>query len=231
MRLTASIIALMLAASPVALAESRVAVTGAWITLGDVAEASGPLAAVRVAPSPAIGESLSLDPAFIGKIARENGVYYPENHDGPIRITRMSAQQLAMQDLTPRPSPLHALAPIRDISRGERLSADMLTWIETGPSLRMPSVAPTEMSAAIGQEAKRMLRAGRPFQLRDITEPSVIRKGDPVTLIYARAGLKLTVTGRALSDAVLGGHVRVMNNHSNRTIDAIASGSGVAEVS
>ena len=53
-------------------------------------------------------------------------------------------------------------------------------------------------------EARRLLKAGQPLQAADLKAAAVIRKGDPVTLIYATAGVKLTVDGVAQNEAAQG---------------------------
>ena len=90
-------LAAMLACAPLAKADTQatpINVPGPWITLGDVADASGPLAKVRVAPSPDPGQTMKLDPQFVGKIARENGVYFPIDMTAPITVARTSPQEI-----------------------------------------------------------------------------------------------------------------------------------------
>jgi predicted ABC-type transport system involved in lysophospholipase L1 biosynthesis ATPase subunit len=60
--------------------------------------------------------------------------------------------------------------------------------------------------------------------------PDRPRKGDPVTLIYATAGVKLTVDGVAQNEAAKGEAVRVLNSYSKRTIEAVAHAPGEARV-
>ena len=199
-------------------------------------QASGPLAKVRVAPSPEPGETLALDPSFVGKIARENGVYFPADQTAPIRVTRLVdgdvASNLGENKAIPKPpSPDHVLILTEDLMRGDVITLAHLEWVPPGAT-RKPSVnAPEDIQSVLGQEARRTLRAGRPIRTADVKTLSVIKKGEPVTLLYAKDGLRLTVTGRALSDAAMGAPVRIMNNYSNRALDAIATGAGEARVS
>lgn len=57
---------------------------------------------------------------------------------------------------------------------------------------------------------------------------AAVRRNEPVTLVYQTGGVSLTLRGRALEDAAVGQPVRVLNTASNRTIDAIVTGPGVA---
>lgn len=60
---------------------------------------------------------------------------------------------------------------------------------------------------------------------------AIVRRGQPVTLVYEAPGLALTLRGRALEDAGLGQSVRVLNTSSNQTIDAVVTGPGSARAS
>ena len=211
-------------------------VDSAWITLGDVAQASGPLAKVRVAPSPEPGETLALDPAFVGKIARENGVYFPADRSEPIRIARLGtapqSHKPTFQQVIPKPpSNEHVLVLAEDLSRGDVITLAHLEWLEPGTIRKPATHAPENMEAVLGLEARRTMRAGRAIRIADVQAVSVIKKGEPVTLTYAKGGLRLSVTGRALTNAAMGEPVRIMNNYSNRALDAVATGAGRAQVS
>ncbi|MFC7291803.1 flagellar basal body P-ring formation chaperone FlgA [Hirschia litorea] len=236
-------LAAMLACAPHAKADSAdtsVSVSGPWITLGDVAEASGPLANVRVAPSPDPGQTMKLDPQFVGNIARENGVYFPSNQTDPIVVSRYSneaiakAKRDAAQALLPPdnepPTPKHLLALNDNFSRGDIISAKDLIWIEPPKNGLRPTGTPTQKTDVIGKELLRSVRAQTSFRLSDVETPALIKKGDPVTLTYIKGGLRLSVDGKALMDAAMGAPVRVLNNYSKRTIDAIVSGAGEARV-
>jgi flagella basal body P-ring formation protein FlgA len=87
-----------------------------------------------------------------------------------------------------------------------------------------------DVDLVLGMEAKRPLKAGQPILPSDIKTPALIRKGQPVKLIYSSAGLKLTVDGQAQGDAVKGESVRVLNTFSKRTIEAVAEADGEARV-
>lgn len=215
-----------------------IVVTGPWITLGDVANASGPLAKVRVAPSPAPGETLALDPTFVGNIARANGVFFPADANTPIMVTRKglasatatpaAPQKPRYQDAPPKEGHLLVLTSAKQ--RGDILQADDLDWIEPTSSQRAVTGAPQYMTDLIGKEMRRTVQANRPLRMADVKRPALIKKGEPVTLVYDAPGIKLTVNGKALADAYKNEPVRVMNLYSKRAIDAVATASGEARV-
>lgn len=226
--------------APLAYADSKISVSGPWITLGDVAEASGPLAKIRVAPSPDPGQTLKLDPQFVGKIARENGLYFSATETAPIVVNRYSAEEIqlakhqAKQALLPPdnspPTPEHLLAFNADMARGDIVSADDLIWIEPPKNRLRPTGTPAQKSYVVGKELKRTVRAQQAFRTSDVETPALIKKGDPVTLTYLKGGLRLSVDGKALMNAAHGAPIRVLNNYSKKTIDAVVAGAGQARV-
>jgi flagella basal body P-ring formation protein FlgA len=63
------------------------------------------------------------------------------------------------------------------------------------------------------------------------TAPTVIHRGDIVTLVYVAPGLQLTTRAKATSDAALGGPVKLINLQSNKSVDAVATGPAAASAS
>lgn len=213
-------------------------VRGEWITLGDVTPVTGEAAGILIGPAPPQGQTLSLDPVFLVATAKSAGVILAIPLDQPILVTRSGgnapaanpAKQAnpARQIGTTQGASGEVLVLIRDIARGAIVSADDVEWQAMKPGWGSRNVLGYD--AAVGMEAKRPLKSGQPLQAADVKAPSVIRKGDPVTLIYATKGVKLTVDGVAQADAARGDSLRVLNTYSKRTIDAVASGPGEARV-
>jgi flagellar basal body P-ring formation protein FlgA len=223
------------------LAEAQTAVKGDWIALGDVAPVTGEAAAILVGPSPPPGQTLALDPAFLVSVAKKSGVILAIPLDKPIWVTR------AMGNATPakaanvarpaNPAPqiggdaqeAEILILVRDVARGQRITDADIDWAPAS-SARAARNSVADIDLALGMETKRSLKAGQPLQANDIRQPALIRKGEPVKLIYASPGLKLTVDGQAQADAGKGESVRVLNTFSKRTIDAVAAAEGEAHV-
>lgn len=81
----------------------------------------------------------------------------------------------------------------------------------------------------VGKQVKRMLARGRPVQTRSVVPPIVISRGQKVLIEFERGALRLSVEGKAISDAYMGQEVRVVNLTSNKTIVGIAKGDGTVE--
>ena len=223
------------------LAEAQTAVKGDWIALGDIAPVTGEAAAILVGPSPPPGQTLALDPAFLVSVAKKSGVILAIPLDKPIWVTRVTGNatpaRAANVARPANPAPqiggdvqeAEIIILVRDIARGHRITDTDIDWAPAS-SARASRNGVSDMDLALGMEAKRALKSGQPLQASDIKTPALIRKGDPVKLIYSSPGLKLTVDGQAQADAGKGESVRVLNTYSKRTIDAVAVGDGEAHV-
>ena len=228
----------LLIASPQAHAQK--AVSGEWISLGDVAPVTGDAAAILIGPAPPPGQTLALDPVFLVSVAKKSGVILAIPLDQPILVTRSggnapSAKAAntarpatpALQIAPPTAAPAEILVLVRDVTRGERLAEADLGWAPKPGTLRSGF---DDMSVAIGLEARRNLKSGQNLQASDVKQPALVRKGEPVKLVYVSPGMRLTVEGLAQGDAGKGEAVRVLNSYSKRTVEAIAEADGEARV-
>lgn len=214
----------------------EVSVSGDWILLGDVAPVTGAPAEKPIAASPLPGQRLPLAAAFIEMQAKAAG-YPVDLEDGStIWVTRSQTSPATVQTVKAVKSPVQTqsqegLIPVltTEVRRGDAITPDMLTFVEPDPDRRIQGLIRSD-SLLFGTEATRTIRAGQPLSLRDIQPVSVIKKGDPVQIIYQTGLLRLTVNAKALTSAAKGETVRVMNLQSNRTMDAIAEAPGKAFV-
>ena len=228
-----------LAAAPFAGAQT--AVKGDWIALGDVAPVTGEAAAILVGPAPPPGQTLALDPAFLISVARKSGVILAIPLDKPIWVTRaagnatpaktanVARQANTTQLLGGETQEAEIIVLVRDVARGQRITDADIDWAPAS-TVRAARNGVSNVDLALGMETRRALKAGQPLQANDIRQPALIRKGEPVKLIYSSPGLKLTVDGQAQADASKGESVRVLNTYSKRTIDAVAAAEGEAHV-
>ncbi len=119
--------------------------------------------------------------------------------------------------------------PSHRIAEGDTIrAADLDFTDQRADTLR----SDTELKSAfmVGKVAKRQLEAGLPVQDRFLALPTIIKRGDRVTMIVRGGGILLMAEGRAESDAGVGEIVHLSNAASNKEIDGIATGPGTAEV-
>lgn len=88
----------------------------------------------------------------------------------------------------------------------------------------------TDLEEVIGKQVRRVLSPGRPIQRQSIIQPLIIGRGDRVEIYFSDGLLALSSPGRALSDAHRGQEIRIVNLISNKTVTAIATGSGTVEI-
>jgi flagella basal body P-ring formation protein FlgA len=234
----------LLALASVALAAAagaQTAVKGEWIALGDVVPVTGEAADILVGPAPPPGQTLALDPAFLVSVAKKSGIILAIPLDKPIWVTRVAGNappaKTANAARPANPAPViggesreaQILVLVRDVTRGQRISDADLDWAPAS-SVRNSRNGAADMDLVLGMETKRALKSGQMLQTTDLKQPTLIRKGQPVKLVYASPGLKLTVDGQAQEDAGKGEAVRVLNTYSKRTIDAVATADGEARV-
>lgn len=96
--------------------------------------------------------------------------------------------------------------------------------------VRNAAVAPasTPAAPAAAAEAASPVAAPRPQPVRAALAERVITRNDMVEVAYEVGGVRLTITGRAEGNAAVGQRLAVRNLQSNRTIDAVAIGPGLA---
>lgn len=117
----------------------------------------------------------------------------------------------------------------RAVAAGEVIGAGDISWVQL-PTSRLNAQMLTDAAALIGQAARRPLRADTPLRAFDVEAPSVIRRGDIVSLVFQSGPLTLAARARALDDAAQGETIRFVNLQSNRTVEAVADRPGRARV-
>lgn len=76
----------------------------------------------------------------------------------------------------------------------------------------------TDPTAALGQEARVAIYAGKPVRPGDFGPPTLVDRNQLVTLVYLSGGLAISTEGRALGRGSEGDEVRVMNLGSRNTV-------------
>jgi flagella basal body P-ring formation protein FlgA len=109
------------------------------------------------------------------------------------------------------------------IAQGQVISAADVERVPV-PLSRLDRNALNDEAQIIGMAARRSLEPGRSLAPYDVMRPQVIEKGAMVTMIYERAGLVLTATGRAMQNGAQGELIQVQNLKSNRTVEGLVSG-------
>lgn len=177
------------------------------VTLSSTAALHAP---VDVALAPAVA-ALTHDPitgAFSAELTLAEGL-------APHRVTGRAEAAIALPVLT------------RPVSRGGVVTEADITYVAT-PASRAPADALMSPDAIIGLAARRALRPGVALKAYDLERPTVIAKGEIVTVRFTTGALELTTRARALDDVAEGDVARFVNVQSSRIIEAVAMGPGEA---
>lgn len=115
----------------------------------------------------------------------------------------------------------------RSISRGEVLAHEDFVRGAASPAAARFALRAQD---AAGKEARRALPAGATLRASDIGPPTLVRRGEALTLTLRSGRLTISAPGRALTDGAAGGLVRVVNLATDRTLEAHITAPGLAEV-
>ncbi|MDB5527824.1 MAG: flgA [Devosia sp.] len=83
----------------------------------------------------------------------------------------------------------------------------------------------------VGMQLNRQSREGMLLKPADVSTPTLIARNDLVTIYFRQGPMTLTVKGQAITNAVTGAPVQVLNLMSKRVITATAIAAGAVEVS
>lgn len=205
---------------------------GAQITLGDIFDNAGTAAATPLARAPGPGQRVVFGAPSLQSRANAAGLRWSNSEgvrevviSGGARVTS-SATSTPTSSLDVAPSTLAVLA--RAIARGAPIEAQDVVWMDAPANT--PRDALSDPEALIGKTAKRALQPSTALRAADVMDTPAVRRGEPVTLMFEAGGMRLSVRGRAMGDGVAGAMIKVLNPQSNKTLDAIVEGPGVARV-
>jgi flagella basal body P-ring formation protein FlgA len=205
---------------------------GSQITLGDIFDNIGAAASTVLARAPGPGQRVVFGaPSLQSRLAAAGMRWRNPNGVREVIISGGARQSLTATSIpqsSPDVAPETLAVLSRSVARGAEIDAQDVVWMDA------PSNAPrdslTDPDALIGKTAKRALLANTPLRSADVMETPAVRRGEPVTLMFEAGGLRLSVRGRALADGPVGAMIKVINPQSNKTLDAIIEGPGVARV-
>ena len=88
----------------------------------------------------------------------------------------------------------------------------------------------TDPAAAVGQEARVTLYAGRPIHAADLGAAALVERNQVVSLAYQMGGVSILTAGRALSRGGVGDVIKVMNLTSKATVSGTVGTDGSVSV-
>ncbi|MCF8473579.1 MAG: flagellar basal body P-ring formation chaperone FlgA [Emcibacter sp.] len=82
----------------------------------------------------------------------------------------------------------------------------------------------------IGMTPVRNLNADMPLRLSDLEQPTIVTRGQLINILYQSGKISLSTIGKAIEKGGYGDVIRVMNNQTHKTIDAVIIGQGKVQV-
>ncbi len=108
------------------------------------------------------------------------------------------------------------------ITDADLTSGDGTAW-STRVILRDPG-------AIIGKELKRPMNEGEPFRSSDLKTPTLVKRGQVVTLLVSNGGLTIAASGRAMQDGSVGDIIKTQNISSRTIVEGIVSRDGTIKI-
>lgn len=115
---------------------------------------------------------------------------------------------------------LEALAPVAvaamDLARGVEITERDINFVSMDLArLRNPAFSAEEL---VGKVLRRTVRMGDVFDRNFVEEPSLVKRGEVVTIVARRGGMQLSATGVARDEGKLGDTIRIRNSVSQQEI-------------
>jgi flagellar basal body P-ring formation protein FlgA len=205
---------------------------GAQITLGDIFTNAGTAGATPLARAPAPGQRVVFGAPSLQSRANAAGLRWANTEGVRQVVVNGTARPAPTYTSTPNSSQDAAPATLavlsRAIPRGGAIEAEDVVWMDAPAN--SPRDALSDPEALIGKTAKRALMANTALRSADVMDTPAVKRGEALTLLFVAGGMRLSVRGRAMADGVTGATIKVLNPQSNKTLDAIIEGPGVARV-
>ena len=116
----------------------------------------------------------------------------------------------------------------RPLERGTILAPGDIA-LQTVRVLRSQGLA-SAPEEVLGRELQKSLSAGEPVPLNILSVPPILKRGEPVLIVFRRNGFLIEVRGEALDGGAAGDLVRVRNLQSRTVIRGVITGPGRVEV-
>jgi flagella basal body P-ring formation protein FlgA len=117
----------------------------------------------------------------------------------------------------------------RPLAQGKTLSADDITMQRMDIS-RLKGGYLTQANLAIGQNLTRPVQLGQPFLSTLLKAPTIIRRGQTITMLAKQSTFEVRSMGESLMDGAVGQRIKVRNRHSRRVVEGVIAENGLVFV-
>ncbi len=118
---------------------------------------------------------------------------------------------------------------IEPLNKGHILKKDNLIAVEEDLS-RLRYGYFTDVKNLIGKQLKRRLYQNQIVSANFVTSPTLVKRGELVSIVAENTGFSVKMTGTAMSSGARGDHIRVKNTSSKRIVEGIVKEAGVVSI-
>jgi len=111
----------------------------------------------------------------------------------------------------------HVVCSVRSMKRGEVISEGDIQLVRANISDH-PSRYIIQRDQVVGKRLLHDIGPNDTISPRDLDRPPLVKRGDPVTMIFQEEGIKLSTRGEAKENGVQGGRIRIKNIDSNKNV-------------
>ena len=115
------------------------------------------------------------------------------------------------------------------LGRGDIITKNMLTTLDVRADTLSDS-AIIRKEDIIGLSPRRMIRADMPVDMSDLNKPTMVSRGDLVTMELKNGPIAITAIAKAMESGAKGDTIRLLNVDSKRTLEAEVIGLRTARV-
>jgi flagella basal body P-ring formation protein FlgA len=123
----------------------------------------------------------------------------------------------------------HIVVLKRAVKKGERITSQHLE-LENRDISRLRSEFFTDFNQVINKQAKRNYSSGKILAAKNLTEPSLITRGQKITIAATSPGFTIQMGGLAMQNGIKGQRIAVKNENSQRIIQATVIEPGLVNV-
>lgn len=106
------------------------------------------------------------------------------------------------------------------LKNGDIIGAADIDYIDMAQS-NLPNTILLSEKDIVNMTPRRMANAGKPLTANDLQQPTMVERGDAITIVFAQGPLTLTAKGKALQAGAMGDVVRIANTDSNKNLQGI----------
>ena len=216
--------------------------SGSNITIGDVFDGAADKASLPLGTRQ--GPTLVLNAAQLQTTLQSLGLYWDNPRGLRQVIIKVSGAAANETHLQTKPDVKHMLPQVAEVKTTNRGTQQVLIFnkaMNAGDIIAAEDLSYAELDVkynssalvkgpelAVGKTLKWPIRQGGLVRDQDLQNPIIIKKGDPVDVIWRSQTVSLTMTGIAQKDGAAGDLIPIENPTSKKTIEARITGMGQA---